>query len=152
MVFGRRAEKICVRPAAPGVDQILADLEAAGPQDPVFALSTDLLNDWLETTSTGNDISDPNVLYNKVTEYINSKSKLEVLEKEVVQGTQSLEKSLLDLKELAKEVQANLEKAKNPNKDFKPTTNSVSEEKEVNSESDKQIEESSNCSDQENLC
>ena len=83
-----------------------------------------------------------------MTEYINSKSKLEVLEKEVVQGTQSLEKSLLDLKELAKEVQANLEKAKNPNKDFKPTTSSLSEEKEVNSESDKQIEESSNCSDQ----
>ena len=44
MVFGRRAEKVCVRPAAPGVDQILADLEAAGTQDPVFALSTGKTN------------------------------------------------------------------------------------------------------------
>ncbi len=31
-----------------------------------FVIFVDLLNDWLETTSTGNDISDPNVLYNKV--------------------------------------------------------------------------------------
>ena len=84
-----------------------------------------------------------------MTEYINSKSKLEELEKEVVQGTQSLEKSLLDLKELAKEVQANLEKAKNPNKDNKSTTiTAVVEEKEISSEVDKQIEVSSNCSDQ----
>ena len=84
-----------------------------------------------------------------MTEYINSKSKLEELEKEVVQGTQSLEKSLLDLKELAKEVQANLEKAKNPNKDNKSTTiTAVVVEKEISSEVDKQIEVSSNCSDQ----
>jgi len=114
MVFGRRAVKTCIRPAPPEVEDILADLEAADSKDPVFALSTDLLNGWLESTSTGTDISDPNILYNKVNDYINSKDNLETLEKEVLQGTESLEKSLVELKALAKEVQGNLEKVKNP--------------------------------------
>ena len=47
-------------------------------------------------------------------DYINSKDNLETLEKEVLQGTESLEKSLVELKALAKEVQGNLEKVKNP--------------------------------------
>lgn len=165
MVFGRRAVRTCIRPAPPGVDDILADLEATDSKDPVFTLSTDLLNGWLETTSTGTDISDPNILYSKVNEYINSKDKLENLEKEVLQGTQSLEKSLVDLKALAKEVQGNLEKVKNPgsvSQTVKEVSTEVVEDQKENvcdtaAKEDKEVEvtasvvDSSN-SDQENLC
>jgi hypothetical protein len=145
MVFGRRTAKPCIRPAPPGVEHILADLEATDSKDPVFALSTDLLSDWLETTSTSSKTSDPNVLYNKVTEYINSKGKLENLEKQVVQGTESLEKSLVDLKDLAREVQANLEKVRDQ-------SSGCQAEKERGKPGVAEKAEDSSSSDQENLC
>lgn len=155
MVFGRRAVKTCIRPAPPGVDDILADLEAADSKDPVFALSTDLLNGWLETTSTGADISNPNILYNKVNDYINSKDNLENLEKEVLQGTESLEKSLVELKALAKEVQGNLEKVKNPDSARYSVKEGSAEAVEKNKEEvvDK-VEDTKSAEelDQENLC
>ena len=45
-------------------------------------------------------------------EYINSRDKLEDLEKKIVQGTSSLENSLTELKQLAQQVTANLDNVK----------------------------------------
>jgi len=123
MVFGWRASKVAAtqRPKAPGVEEILTDLESTDSNDPVFALSSDLLKGWLEKENSGSeDISDPNVLYDKVTNYVNSKEKLKDLESKILSGTESLEHSLIDLKQLAKEVQLNLEAVKN-NQAVEPT-------------------------------
>jgi len=126
MVFGWRASKVAAtqRPKAPGVEEILADLESTDSNDPVFALSSDLLKGWLEKeNSESQDISDPNVLYDKVTNYVNSKEKLKDLERKILTGTESLEHSLIHLKQLAKEVQLNLEAVKN-NQALEPTKQS----------------------------
>jgi len=179
MVFGWRASKVAAtqRPKAPGVEEILADLESTDSNDPVFALSSDLLKGWLEKENSGSeDISDPNVLYDKVTNYVNSKEKLKDLESKILSGTESLEHSLIDLKQLAKEVQLNLEAVKNnqaleptkQNKDAqilsaKENTENLETPDQENLESDKEVDtgtaigekaESENISDSDevNLC
>jgi len=152
MVFGWRASKVAAtqRPKAPGVEEILADLESTDSRDPVFALSSDLLKGWLETENTGSeDISDPNVLYDKVTNYVNSKQKLQELESKILLGTESLEHSLVDLKQLAKQVQHNLEAVKNNQAIETSKQNIVSHHKEPRISSDQESLESS--PPQENL-
>jgi len=176
MVFGWRASKVAAtqRPKAPGVEEILTDLESTDSNDPVFALSSDLLKGWLEKENSGSeDISDPNVLYDKVTNYVNSKEKLKDLESKILSGTESLEHSLIDLKQLAKEVQLNLEAVKN-NQAQEPTkqnkvvsaqenTENLETPDQDNLESDKEVDtataigekaESENISDSDevNLC
>lgn len=92
MVFGRKVAEP-VRPSPPTVDQILEDLKSADPLDPVYTLSKQLLGGLINEDSEGDDLSNPNVLYRKVSEYVASADKLDELSTTISQGTDSLTQS-----------------------------------------------------------
>ena len=92
MVFGRKVTEP-VRPSPPTVDQILEDLKSADPVDPVYTLSKQLLGGLINEDSEGDDLSNPNVLYKKVSEYVASADKLDELSTTISQGTDSLTQS-----------------------------------------------------------
>ena len=92
MVFGRKLAEP-VRPSAPTVDQILEDLQSAEPGDTVYTLSRELLGGLINEDSEGEELSNPNVLYRKVTEYVISADRLDELSTTISQGTDSLSQS-----------------------------------------------------------
>lgn len=112
MVFGRKSRGPD-KPNPPDVELILEDLKAADYNDPVYALSTDLIGGLLHEEAEEDDLSNPNVLYRKVVEYVGTAERLNDLGEDIAQKTKSLVESHQDLKNLASEVQKRLENIKN---------------------------------------
>jgi len=107
MLFGGKAGGPAP-PKPPTVDQLLDDLKSADLNDPVYNLSSDILGGLIDEGGKGDDLSDPNVLYNKVIEYVGSAGVIDQLCTKISRGTDALEESHQELKKLAEEVQNNL--------------------------------------------
>jgi len=109
-------------PRPPTVDQLLDDLKSADLHDPVYNLSRDILGGLIDEEGKGGDLADPNVLYNKVIEYVGSAGDIDQLCTKISRGTDALEESHQELKKLAEEVQNNLKGIKDPGagKPFQP--------------------------------
>lgn len=107
-MFGRKVVASPARPRPPSVEEILEDLKAADPEDPVYALNQELTRDLVEQFSeegeAASDLTNPHVLYRKVIQYVASADQLSALSKEVTRGVDSLVASHDSLKELEAEV------------------------------------------------
>jgi len=112
MVFGGKASARPKLPQPPTVDQLLEDLKAADLNEPVYNLSRELLGGLIDESEKEEDLSDPNLLYKKVVEYVGSADSLEKLGTKISQETKALQESHQDLKKLAEEVQNNLKRIK----------------------------------------
>lgn len=108
MVFGRKVVASPARPSPPSVDEILEDLKAADPSDPVYTLNQELTRDLVDQSpedgESSSDLSNPSVLYSKVIEYVAAADRLTALSQEVSLGVDSLVASHQSLKELEAEV------------------------------------------------
>ena len=130
MVLGRKSP-IVERPSPPGVDEILEDLQNAKDSDPVYALSRELLGGLLVEGGDGQDLNDPDVFYRKVTEYIETADRLDLLSIKISAGTDSLVQSHQELKDLSKEIQGKLEDIRDTKRVARPTSsNQISENEE----------------------
>lgn len=106
MVFGRKIASSPARPRPPSVEEILEDLKAARPEDPVYAHNQELTRDLVDNISEEGESgeSNPHVLYKKVIEYVAAADQLAILSQEVTSGVDSLVASHDSLKELEAEV------------------------------------------------
>lgn len=106
MVFGRKSAP--VKPSPPTVEEILEDLAAARPEDPVYTLNPSVTRDIVEEDSE----SEVNQNFAKVLDYISKEKKLEKLREKVGKGFENLVSSQNELDQLTSEVQSQLENIK----------------------------------------
>jgi len=116
MVFGRKKSVTPARPVPPTVDQILEDLRTTSDTDPVYnKLDQGLLQEIIETPAekegevTEDDLGDPNILYQKVVEYISTGNKVDTLGERIRTGYDTLLNSQKELEQLTQEVRCQVE-------------------------------------------
>lgn len=125
MVFGRKKSLGPSRPVPPSVDQILDDLRSTTQSDPVFQLNPGLTEELVETAPelllgdrevTREDLEDPNILYQKVVEYVAAGTKVEQLSQRITSGLDTLLKSQSELEGLTEKVKGQLVETRNKRK------------------------------------
>jgi len=151
MVFGRKKSVVPARPVPPTVDQILEDLRTTGDQDPVYSLNQGLLDQLVEVDTgekegevTQEDLGDPNILYQKVVEYVNAGGKVDQLAERIRSGFETLLTSQKELEELTEQVKTRVE-------DTRKRSNVTTANKKRNRPAD-ELEENNRESEESDLC
>ena len=144
MVFGRKvtAEEACLKPSPPSVDQILEDLKAADPDDPVFRLNPSKL---AEDNEDSDETKDYEKNFRDVTEYVSQEKIIIQLQDRIQQGFDNLVSSQQELESVSASVASQLETIKKERSKI-----DLGERQESG---DKKKESSvKDCSDEEDLC
>ena len=106
MVFSRKVDDNLVKPSPPNVEQILEDLKSADPEDPVFTLNPDILN---QAESSESD-SDKN--YKSVLAYVAQEKKITKLQDKISQDFDTLVGAQKELESVSTEVASQLDNIK----------------------------------------
>ena len=144
MVFGRKvtSEESCPKPSPPSVDQILEDLKAADPDDPVFRLNPSKL---AEEDSGESENLDYEQNFRDVSEYVSKEKIIVQLQDRIQQGFENLVSSQQELESVSASVASQLETIKKERSKVdlgsRPDTGKKEEETSAK-----------DCSDGEDLC